>query len=102
MLQLRKLTTLWMICFITSSCSKVKRPDAYICGINSKSVELRCYNILKDFSDDGTMKPDAKPMIQPISGLDQLNAGVFMFPKEFEKVKVWLQDLRDYSNQHCQ
>jgi hypothetical protein len=89
------------ICLSISSCSSVKRPDAYICGINSKSKELRCYNILKDFNDDGSMKPEAKPMIQPLSGLDQLNSSVMMFPKEFEKVKVWLQDLRDWSNNHC-
>lgn len=80
------------------SCSKVKRPDSYICGINLKSAEFRCYNILNDFNDDGTMKTDAKPKVEP---LVLQNAAVYMTPQDFEKVKVWMQDLRDFSKEHC-
>ena len=100
-LRLLKLTTLLMMSLSISNCASVQRPDALICGINSKSMNLRCYNIKKDFDDSG-VRTGHQPSVQKISSIQQLNGGIYVSPKDFEKLKVYIQDLRDYSKEYCQ
>jgi hypothetical protein len=82
-------------------CAGVQRPDANICGINAVSSNLRCYNIKNDYSNDGTLDPKAKPVIIPLSGLNDLNAGLYFSPLDLEKLKVWIGDMRNWAKAHC-
>lgn len=84
-----------------AACSHVERPDSLVCGVNAKSMKLRCYNIKTDFTDDGVKKPDAKAQVIAIKSIDDLNAGIYFSPKDFEKIKVWIGDMRDWSKAHC-
>ena len=83
------------------SCSSVQRPDALICGVNAVASKLRCYNIKTDFDNDGVLIPGVKPKIIPFV-LHDLNGGIFFSAQDFEKVKVWIADMRAWSKSHCQ
>ncbi|CAK0739639.1 hypothetical protein CCP2SC5_1020022 [Azospirillaceae bacterium] len=84
-----------------SACSHVQRPDSWICGVNAKGMKLRCYNVKDDYTDDGTLKPDAKPTEHQIHSLSDMNAWVCMDPTSLGKFKTYLADLRDYAKDHC-
>lgn len=97
---MKRLMMLLNICSLVG-CAGVQRPDANICGINAVSSNLRCYNIRKDYNNDGILDANAKPVIVPLSGLNDLNAGAYLSPLDLEKVKVWLGDLRTWAKDHC-
>lgn len=83
------------------NCASVPRPDAWICGVNATGMKLRCYNTKFDYSDDGTLKPEAKPTEYPLKSVNDLNAWVCMDPLSLGKFKVYLGDLRDFAREHC-
>ena len=87
--------------FTLVGCTTVKRPEALICGINAKSQVLRCYNLKIDYDETGTMKPDAKPTIKPIASFMDLNAGIYVSPKDFKEIKKWIGELRNYYDKEC-
>jgi hypothetical protein len=87
--------------FSLVACTSIPRPDANLCGINAKSQTLRCYNLKSDYTDDGTLKPDAKPFIISIKSIQDLNAGVYASPKDFQELKAWVGQLREYYKQNC-
>jgi hypothetical protein len=87
-----------IICSSLVGCAGVQRPDALVCGVNAKASKLRCRNIKTDYNDDGTVIAGSKPVEIKINSLMDLNAGVFVSAKDFEKVKVWIGDLRDAYN----
>jgi hypothetical protein len=91
-----------LIVFSLVGCTSVQRPDALICGVNSKGMKLRCYNIKSDFSRDGVLKPEAKPQQIKINSIHDLNAGIYMSPSDFELVKIWIGDMRNWVKEHCQ
>jgi hypothetical protein len=96
---------LLMMSFLAYSlvaCSAIQRPDALVCGVNAKGMKLRCYNIKRDFNDDGTRKPNVQPSEIKIQSIHDLNGGIYFSPSDFEKLKVWLGDMRDWSKEHCQ
>jgi uncharacterized protein YigE (DUF2233 family) len=88
--------------FSLVGCANVQRPDADVCGVNAKTSKLRCYNIKNNYTNDGTLKDGATPTVKPIANLMSLNGGIYFSPADFEKLKVWLQDMRDYAKEHCQ
>jgi hypothetical protein len=106
---MRRLTMNYRICELLIlgmflpflGCASIERPDSWVCGVNAKSEKLRCYNLKSDYSDQGTLKPEAKPMIYPLKSVSDLNGWVCIDPKSLEKLKVYLGDLRDYSANHC-
>lgn len=97
---LRKLGIYLLVLGMTA-CAQVQRPDAWVCGVNARGMKLRCYNIKADYSDEGTLKPDAKPTEFALKSLNDLNAWVCMDPLSLEKFKVYMGDLRDYAKENC-
>ena len=103
-----KLTMLLMIVFLTCEligCAHVERPDADVCGINFASdapAHLTCYNIKNDFSSDGVLLPGAKSHKKPIKSPQSLNAGKYISKEDWPAVQVWIQDMRDWTKEHCQ
>lgn len=91
-----------LILVLGIGCAGVQRPDAWICGVNARASKLRCYNIKHDYTSEGVLKSDATPDIRPVDGLMALNGGIYFSPKDFEKLKVWLADMRKYAQEHCQ
>lgn len=89
------------IAFSLVGCAGVQRPDAMVCGINAKAMKLRCYNIKDDFTEEGVLKDGAVAKEPIFSSIQDLNGGIYFSPKDFEKIKVWLSDMRDWSKDHC-
>ena len=87
--------------FALVSCMSVPRPDAYLCGVNAKSSSLRCYNLKKDFDQDGNLSLNAQPSIVAIKNLDDLNAGIFTSAKDFAAIKAYVNTLKEYYNKNC-
>ena len=86
---------------LLTACSSIERPDAYLCGVNAKSMQLRCYNLKSDFDRNGVLKDSAQPMIKPIKSVIDLNAGVYVTPSDFEKIKVYVREMKAYYDKNC-
>jgi hypothetical protein len=83
-------------------CAAIQRPDAWVCGINGKSKKMLCYNLKKDYDEDGTLKAGAEPLEKKDVSLQSLTGGLYFSSEDTKKIKVWLQDMRDYAKNHCQ
>jgi hypothetical protein len=89
-------------CLLLTGCMSVSRPDAYLCGINAKSMVLRCYNLKSDFDSQGNLKAQAKPLIQPIKDVMSLNAGIYDSAQDFTSIKTYVNQLKIYYDKNCQ
>lgn len=99
---MRQLTMLFLVCSFLGACASVQQPDADLCGINTKYMHARCYNLKRDFNKDGTRKKNATPIIKPIKDLQELNGWIGVAPADYEKIQVWIGDLRDAYEQEKQ
>jgi hypothetical protein len=98
-----KLTQLLAIlCVFSSGCASVEKPDVDLCGINfsGKTPHLLCYS-LRDFDENGNLKPNVKSHSKPISTPQSLNAGKYVSKEDWPKLQVYFQDLRNYAAAHC-
>jgi hypothetical protein len=88
---------LLMMLFLSCSfgCAVVPRPDTDILGINADLSHLRGYNLKRDYDDDGNRKPDAKPIVRPISGLADINKYMCTDPKGYEHLITYGKNLRE-------
>lgn len=84
-----------------NGCANVQRPNSWLCGVNGVAGKLRCYNLRDDYTNEGTLKPDVKPLEHPLKSIKELNGWVCMDPNSLEKMKVYMGDLRDYAREHC-
>jgi hypothetical protein len=94
-------TVLILASLLFVGCNTLQRPNALICGINGASHELRCYDLHDDFDDNGALKKTAQPKIQAVQDLTQLNAGIYLSPTDFKKVKLYLTDLKKAYEAKC-
>ena len=100
-----KLMMLVLIALSICSCSQIQRPDADICVVNyatDKLPHLTCFNIKRDYNDDGSLKADAKPVKKLIKTPQSLNAGKYISKEDWPAFQVWIQDTRDWAKGHCQ
>lgn len=103
-LMMNSSTFSWLLAGVTIllvGCAGVQRPDADICGVNASASKLHCYNLKKDYSNDGTLLANSVAKDKPISSLQDLNAGIYFSPTDVEKVKVWISDMRAWAKDHC-
>lgn len=89
-----------MLLLISSlGCASIPRPDTDLCGINAASdngavPHKRCYNIKKDYDDNGNRKSSAVPKIVPLASLMDLNKNMCTDPKGYENLLVTIKNLR--------
>ena len=84
--------------FLVSCGSRVKLPDAEICGLNMKSepVTLRCYNVRTDYEYNEPFiqrKAKAKPRVVQVPDLDTLNGWIIQSPKDFSESRKALEKI---------
>jgi hypothetical protein len=84
-----------------TACSSIKRPDTNLCVVNAVASHLTCYNMLRDYQDDGMIKPDAKPTIIPVDDLSDLNKFITTDPEGFARLKLYVKELRTYYQNGC-
>lgn len=103
--------------FSLCSCATIKRPDTDICGVNGPGLRERCYNILRDYDNEGQLLPAVKPEIRQYFSLEDMMFGVQSNdPKEKRKglnkktcidpdglanLKTYIQQLKDAYEKEC-
>lgn len=79
-----------------AGCAGVERPDTDICIANAPAKHLKCYNMKRDYNDDGRLKKDAKPFFKPFSKIEDVNKFMLTDPeKGIPNLKAFINDMRD-------
>jgi len=93
---MRLLTTLWISCsFLLFACAQVPRPDTDLCVVNAPAGHRKCYNILKDYNDEGDLLPGAKPLFKPAKVVEDLNKNICTDPDGWANMKAYIRSLRE-------
>lgn len=75
------------------------RPDALICVNNVPALHKKCYNLLKDYDDNGALLPGAVATIIQYKTADEMLAGVNKDvntpPDGWANIKAYIRALRD-------
>lgn len=90
---MRRLIKLLMICSLLGC--DIDRPNTDICVVNSPGQHQKCYNIQKDYNDDGTIKGDAKPIYKPAATVEDLNKNICTNPDGWANLKAYMKKLRE-------
>jgi hypothetical protein len=83
-------------------CASVPRPNTDICIVNAPAKHRKCYNLLKDYDDEGNLKPGAAASYKPASKIEDLNKNATTDPKGLANLKAYLRKLREESKSRCQ
>ena len=98
-------TTLLSICSLlfVACAGGPQRPDTNIYQIivSDDGMEAYGYNMLRDYDSEGNLKPDAKPVVIPLSSLKDLRKWYGTDPTGMKNLKVYLKDVRNYAKEHC-
>lgn len=100
-----KLTWLLTLLLITGNSCAVARPDADLCIVNALDRNRKCYNLKRDYQDDGTLKGEALPVYRSNDTLEDLNkalvldsphesGGQMHFEDGIARMKAWVKKLR--------
>ncbi len=94
--------TFLVVCsFAILSCAKISRPDADICVVNAFGKKLTCYNLARDYNDDGLIKPGTPAHFKPAPDIDSVNKHVVMSAADFGKFKAYVKKLREEYDNSC-
>lgn len=102
MMQSIKLWTIFSLLAISlmAGCAHIERPDAPLCGINTDKLQLRCYNIRKDYNNDGKRKKDAKPLVLQFKDANEmlvyLRGWLVTSPNGFGNILSTVREVREY------
>lgn len=94
-----RLLTLLLIAGSLSACG-IPRPNADLCIVNAPNLNRKCYNLKRDYRDDGTLKPGAVPTYRPNATIEDLNKALVLdSPDGFEdgiaRMKAYVKKLRE-------
>lgn len=80
----------------TGEIQKVPRPDTDLCGVNVKGVvkKKRCYNLARDYDENGNLLPTAKPTETKLEKLEDLHGNICLDPRSWGNFKAYLRILR--------
>lgn len=93
-----------MVCslILLAACAGVPRPDTDLCIANVPGKNRKCYNLLKDYDDNGNLVASAKPTYKSLSSLDDINKNATTDPKGLANLKAYIRKLRDEASSRCQ
>lgn len=100
-----RLPTTLSLVFSLAACG-IPRPDADLCIVNAPNKNRKCYNLKRDYRDDGTLRPGAIPTYRPNPTVEELNKSLIIDsadgPEEgIARVKAWIKKLREAASS-CQ
>jgi hypothetical protein len=84
--------------FLVSCGGTVPRPDTNLCVINSEVGKMKCFNLLRDYTDEGKIKPDAQGMYRDIPDVNSINKHICTDPGGFIELKTYIKLLREELN----
>ncbi len=70
----------------------VPRPDTELCIVNLPAKHLTCYNMSRDYGQDGQLLPGVRAHFMPIPSL---NKYLVIDPTSLGHLKAYLQILRE-------
>lgn len=89
---------LMVFSFFSAGCG-IDRPDADLCIINAPNKILKCYNMKRDYDDDGHLLTNAKAIYKSAATVEDLNKGLFVEVNHIAPLKTYIEQLRDaYKN----
>lgn len=91
--QLKKLWTISNI-LLLAGCASIERPDTDLCIINSPFQKVSCYNLKRDYDEEGGIKPEAKPKVFSITGLQDINKFICTDSDGFANLKSYIKELK--------
>jgi hypothetical protein len=93
---------LLIVLLITSSvvvsCANVERPDTDLCVVNAPAGHQKCYNLKRDYNNDGKRRKDAAPKFKPAKSIDDLNKSICTDADGFANLKAFVNELRAASS----
>lgn len=104
------LMVLWTVCSL-SGCAAIRAPNTDLCIVNAAAdvqpaPKRKCYNMAKDYDDQGRLKPGAVPVYRENRSVQDLNKFLVVdSPTGTEdgqaELKAWVQKLRKHY-ENCQ
>ena len=95
-----KLLTTLLMAFSLFACSN-PAPDADICVTNIKKGHKKCYNLARDYYEDGTLKPTASPTYKPALTLSDFDKEISTDLKGFQNIKILTTQI-EYRLNECE
>jgi hypothetical protein len=89
-----KLPTLLLTACSLAACG-VPRPDTDLCVVNAEAKHRKCYNLSRDYDDDGLLIPGAVPSFRPAVSVDDLNKNICTDPDGWANLKAYIKKLRE-------
>lgn len=98
---MKSILPLTLLCLVFNGCALIQRPDSNICVMNAPAQHMKCYNLKRDYNDDGTLKPTAKPTFRQFRIIDDGNKYISMDPDSFAQLKAYIKLLREEYQKGC-
>jgi hypothetical protein len=83
-------------------CVGIQRPDTDLCINNAPAKHKKCYNMLRDYDDNGKLKPGAKAFFKPLNSINDVNKDLDIDPKGLGNLKAYINQLKDEYQRRCQ
>lgn len=95
-----------LMAFSLVSCATIQRPDVDLMIVNAPGNKRCGYNMLRDYDQDGRLKPDAKMFCRPNSSVRDLNKATVLdseagFPEALARMKAYVKTLREEYEKRC-
>lgn len=87
-------TILSITCSALAGCSTIPRPDTDLCSVNAGAEYQRCYNLKRDYTNEGVRKPDAQPVFKPAHTIADLDKNFCTDPQGMANLLIYIQELR--------
>lgn len=102
-MQLRTLLSIYSILLVSGCAAGPARPDTnlYQIIVSSEGNEAFGYNMLRDYDNDGVLRPGAQPTVIPLGDIKDLKGWYCTDEKGFKRLKVYLGNVRNYAKEHC-
>lgn len=72
-----------------------QRPDTDICVNNPQLEHKKCYNLRRDYDEEGQLKPGAVPSFKPLLSLADVEKDISTDPDGWANLKAYIRQLRD-------
>jgi hypothetical protein len=87
------------------ACAGVQLPNTDVCIVNAPNSNRKCYNLSRDYDQNGELKPSAVPQYRANAQIEDLNKATLLdSPTGFEDglaaLKTYIQELKK-ENQSC-
>ena|GEM_PF-2341856 len=93
-----KLLTMLLMVFELVACS-APAPDTDVCVVNALQSRMKCYNLARDYDDDGNIKPTASPTYKPCQNCEAVDKHIVTDSIGFQNLKAFANQINYRLNQ---